>query len=76
MACKNCKSKKLQHSFNGAKNHVQNNIEAQKRKLINDNIDMNTGLFNNKEKVLMTVFGWIPLIVGYITIVRFLIRLF
>ena len=76
MACKNCKSKKLQNSFNGAKNHIQNNIDAQKKKLINENIDMSTGLFNNKERILMTVFGWIPLIIGYITIVKFFINLF
>jgi len=77
MGCKNCKkSKKLQESFTGAVNNVKYDIDAQKRKLINDNVDTTKSLFSNPEKVLMTVFGWVPIIVGYLTIIRFFISLF
>jgi|TARA_R110000787_G_scaffold215994_4_gene325195 hypothetical protein len=77
MGCKNCKkNKKLQGSFNGAANNVPYDIEAQKRKLINENVDMRKSLFNNTEQILITVFGWIPVIIGYFTIIRFFISLF
>ena len=77
MACKNCKkNKKLQQSFTGAANHVPYDIDAQKRKLINENVDMTKSLFNTTEKILMTVLGWVPLIIGYFTIIRFFISLF
>ena len=76
MGCKNCKSKKLQTSFNGVTDSLQHNINTQKKKLIDDNVDMTQGLFNNRMKILITLFGWVPLIIGYITIIRFFIYLF
>ena len=77
MGCKNCKkAKKLQQSFNGAVNNVKYDIDEQKRKIINENVDGSKSLFNTSEKILMTTFGWIPIIVGYFTIIRFVISLF
>ena len=69
MACKSCNKKSggiiksiidLKKEISGPKKNTENKESE---------------LFNY-EKVILTIFGWIPLSVGYYHIVRFVINLF
>jgi len=76
MACKNCKSSKVSQMFNNGINSVKGNPQYDESELRNRLWDDSMGKLNKKETYLMWFFGWFPLIVGYYTIIRFLISIF
>jgi|TARA_R110000765_G_scaffold294332_1_gene389556 hypothetical protein len=72
MGCKSCKKNKgtnIIKSIIDVKNGISNGVETK------DNIKGDHELFNY-EKLLLTIFGWGPLVVGYYHIVRFITNLF
>ncbi len=69
MGCKSCKKNK---SSNLVKTVI--NLKKGLNKTTN-NIPKDYELFNY-EKVLLVIFGWTPICVGYYHIVRFIINLF
>ena len=69
MACKSCKKKSgIIKSIIDIKNEIT--------KPTNSIPDNNNHKLFNYEKVILTIFGWVPLCVGYYHIVRFIINLF
>ena len=38
--------------------------------------DKSMGGFNIKEQIALSLFAWLPLLIGYYTIIKFLINLF
>jgi len=82
MACTNCKKNAKTKTDNlkvGAEsilNSLDSSLEEQKLKLAEKLLDGSTSVLNNLEKVAVTIFGWIPLAVGYYYIIKFIISLF
>ena len=69
MACKSCKKNENNNIIEGI-----SNLRKEMREITNgtpNGVDLFT-----YEKILLTIFGWIPLGVGYYHIVRFVINLF
>ena len=73
MSCKSCKKNKggVVKSINDFKTR----ISEQSSNPTNSVTDDEHKLFDY-EKVLLTIFGWGPLVVGYYHIVKFVINLF
>ncbi len=69
MACKTCNKK----SGGMIKNIID--LKKEMSKPANNIKNESTELFNY-EKIILTVFGWIPLAVGYYHIVKFIVNLF
>ena len=80
MGCKNCKSKKLAKniysSVNTATNSINDSLEKRKMDILKSTWDDSMGNFNLVERIVLVIFAWIPLILGYVTIIRFIISLF
>jgi|TARA_R110001592_G_scaffold160995_6_gene393432 hypothetical protein len=91
MACKKCKKnalgivKVLKNKFNGVKNEPKEKTPCEaKRKLEQDWLSDSVkgkklskmSKATNPQNIILTVFAWIPLTVGYVTIIRFVINLF
>ena len=80
MACKNCKSKKLAKNIysnlNTTTNSINDSLEQRKMEILKSSWDDSMGNFNIIERIVLIIFAWIPLILGYITIIRFIISLF
>jgi len=77
MACKNCKSAKSMETLN----HLLSNPpvfdrEKNKERLIKNVWDKTGGKLKMSERLILLILCWFPLIIGYITIVRFLISIF
>ena len=51
-------------------------IEARKEQILSKTWDDSMGKLGKWERLTLIVFAWIPLIIGYFTIVRFVISLF
>jgi len=79
MACKSCKkTKKMRETIDGGVDSFQEKINQRKKEIefINDNIDPKVLLTSSIERFVLILFAWIPLGVGYLTIVRWFISLF
>ena len=81
MACKNCKkTKEHMEGFDGGIGALQNKINRRKRELeleqIHNNIDPNNFKIKFGERFILIAFAWIPITIGYFTIVKWLISLF
>jgi len=68
MGCKSCK-KNDKGLLGNSKEKLINGVNSS---LWNDSM----GNTSNIEKIILTLFAWIPLCFGYYTIIRFLISLF
>jgi len=80
MGCKNCKSKKaakdLSSEFIKNSEHINDNLLKRKQEILSSTWDKSMGSLLMREKIILGLFAWLPLIVGYYTIVKFLIGLF
>jgi hypothetical protein len=77
MACKNCKSNRYNNYLGEKVSDLQNYArEKQVKNWMDKNWDDSMGRLTKPERVIVFIFAWIPLIIGYITIVRFFINLF
>jgi len=71
MACTNCKKSK-EHF----KKMDPNGLNDKKEEILNRIWDKSMGKLKLDERFIIFVFAWFPLIIGYATIVRFLISIF
>ena len=79
MACKSCKkTKKMKSDIDGGVDAFQKRVDQRKKEIefINQNIDPKTLNTSHLERFVLIVFAWIPLGLGYLTIVNWLISLF
>ncbi len=81
MSCKSCKAKKKAEKLS---NQIQSNIsgfqsdmDAQKEAVIEKMFSDGGGsVFLPWQKIVLVIVAWIPLAVGYFTIIKFIISLF
>ena len=71
MACTNCKKSK-----DHFKKSDPNGLKDKKQEILSRVWDKSMGKLKRDERFVIFVFAWFPLIVGYTTIVRFLISIF
>ena len=73
MSCKNC-NKKNTNLVSGLLGNPRERLSKNDMKLSlwNDSL----GSSSTGEKVVLILFAWIPLIVGYYTVIKFIISLF
>ena len=78
MACKNCKNKtsKYLKELNNMGADVNFNTEARKKEIFEKTWDVSMGKLKLGERFVVIFLAWIPLMVGYFTIVKFIISLF
>lgn len=80
MACKNCKEKTSKYLKQlkkmGSDVNFGSDIEARKEQILSKTWDDSMGKLGKWERLTLVIFAWIPLIIGYFTIVRFIISLF
>ena len=80
MACKNCKGKKiadkLESGFNDTQKKIQNHITNRQQQILKEKWDTTMGKFDPFEQVVLTLFAWIPLGLGYFTIIKFIVSIF
>ena len=75
MACKSCKkSKEVKNRLDSSVDSVQSLINDRKLEILNK-----TNPEHLKplpiEKILVVILGWIPLVIGYISIIRYIISI-
>mgnify|MGYP003110824414 CR=1 FL=1 len=71
MACKNCKGKKLADDVN----KIQNSLLSQSNSLNKEVYDKTLGQITTSERIVVILFGFLPMFIGYIAIIRFVISL-
>tara|TARA_R110000824_G_scaffold52896_1_gene146768 strand:+ start:385 stop:603 length:219 start_codon:yes stop_codon:yes gene_type:complete len=71
MACKNCKGKKLVDDVS----KLQKNIMSQSNSLNKQVYDKTLGRITTGEQIMVILFGFLPMFVGYIVIIKFIISL-
>ena len=76
MACKNCKGNNLNNFYGSKLNDLKDSTEKQKRKWLEKNWDDSMGKLTKFERLLLVIFAWVPLLIGYFIIVKFFISLF
>ena len=76
MACKNCKSDKYSNYLGKKTSELQNYAQKQEKSWMDKNWDDSMGRLTKPEKLIVFGFAWIPLIVGYFVIVKFIVSLF
>lgn len=78
MACKTCKQKTSKYIKELEKMGADTNFdgEARKKQLFEKTWDDSMGKLRKWERMVVILFAWLPMIVGYFTIVRFIISLF
>jgi len=78
MACKNCKNKtsKYLKELNKMGADVNFDTEARKKEIFQKTWDDSMGKLKLPERLVVIFLAWIPLMVGYFTIVKFIISLF
>ncbi len=80
MACKNCgeKTSKYLKQLNkmGSNVNFGSDTESRKEQILSKTWDDSMGKLGKWERLTLIIFAWIPLIIGYFTIVRFIISLF
>ena len=80
MACKNCKAKdvakKAVKDFTDTTTNVTDSLQAKKMEILRKSWEGSMGKFHIKEQIVLALFAWIPLIIGYVYIIKFFISLF
>tara|TARA_R110000824_G_scaffold401607_1_gene613115 strand:- start:5860 stop:6105 length:246 start_codon:yes stop_codon:yes gene_type:complete len=81
MACKSCKkTKEMKEEFDGGIASLQAKINRRKREVelerIHNNIDPSEFRVKLGERIIVTLLAWIPMGVGYFTIIKWMISLF
>lgn len=80
MGCKNCKSKKLAKNIysnvNNAADSITSSLQQRKMDILKNTWEDSMGTFNLTERIVLIIFAWVPLILGYVTIIRFIVSLF
>jgi|GEM_PF-3702362 hypothetical protein len=78
MACKNCKEKtsKYLKQLNKMGADVSFDGESRKQEILSKTWDDSMGKLRKWERWVILLFAWVPLVIGYFTIVRFIISLF
>ena len=80
MGCKNCKSKKaakdLSSEFVKNSEHINDSLLKRKQEILNTTWDKSMGSLLPREQIILGLFAWSPLIIGYYTIIKFFIDLF
>ena len=77
MACKSCTDKTSKYLKQLSKMGANTNFDIDSRKKeISGVWDKSMGKLRIGERLVLYIFAWVPLIVGYITLVRFAISLF
>ena len=76
MSCRNCKNTKNLNSLGELSDKVTVDINAKKEEILGRVWDKSMGKLKRGEFFIVFIFAWFPLIIGYITIVRFLISIF
>ena len=77
MSCDNCKKvKKIKSDFEDSKTAFNNKLLEAKDSLGKDLWDESMGRLRPLEQIGVTLFGWIPMGVGYFVIIKFIISLF
>jgi hypothetical protein len=76
MACKNCKGKNLDNFYGTKLKDLTDSTEKQKRKWLEKNWDESLGKLTRFERLLIFVFAWAPLLVGYFIVIRYFISLY
>ena len=71
MACKNCKGKKLVDDVS----NLQKNLMSKSNNLNKQVYDKTLGQITTTERITVILLGFLPMIIGYITIIRFIISL-
>ncbi len=71
MACKTCKSKKI---INEA-NRIQKNLLNVSRTMEEQVYDKTLGQVSPGERFVVILFGFVPMIIGYIFIIKFIISI-
>ena len=80
MACKSCgKNKKVsevQKKVNKKLTGLEKKLYDHKEKVFDQFLDGTHNILSPIEKIAVTIFGWIPLAIGYFFIIKYLISLF
>ena len=76
MACKNCKSSKNLNALGELTEKATIDIQAKKEEILKRVWDKSMGKLKVGERFIVFIFAWFPLIIGYITIIKFLISIF
>ena len=77
MACKNCKSAKSMKTLDTLLNNPPGmDTVKSKEKILGEVWDKTMAQLKLSERLIIIILCWFPLIVGYITIIRFLISIF
>ena len=76
MACKNCKGNNLNNFYGTKLENLKNATDKQKRNWLEKNWDDSMGKLTKMERIVLLVLAWIPLFIGYFTIIKFFISLF
>mgnify|MGYP003628035555 CR=1 FL=1 len=72
MACKNCKGKDLQ----SISSHLQNKLLSKGKSLYEQGYDKTVGQITFTEKIILLLFAWIPIAIGYFAIIKFIVSIF
>tara|TARA_R110001606_G_scaffold364699_1_gene519262 strand:- start:418 stop:666 length:249 start_codon:yes stop_codon:yes gene_type:complete len=82
MACSKCKKnaenkvKDLKSGIDSVLDSYGSSIDQQKIRLGDKLMDGSESILNLAEKVGVTIFAWVPLVIGYYHIIKFIIYLF
>ena len=71
MGCKSCKSKKLMNEAN----RIQKNLLNVSRTMEEQVYDKTLGQVSPGERFVVILFGFVPMIIGYISIIKFIISI-
>tara|TARA_R110002020_G_scaffold325581_5_gene541180 strand:- start:32 stop:250 length:219 start_codon:yes stop_codon:yes gene_type:complete len=72
MGCKNCKGKEL----SGMNKILQKKFEDAGKNILEHGVDKTVGRVTFSEKIILLFLAWIPLLIGYFTIIKFIVSLF
>ena len=77
MACKNCKPSKSMNTLNDLLNNPPLVDKVKAREQILEQVwDKTLAKLKVSERIIILVLCWFPLIVGYVTIIKFIISIF
>ena len=76
MACKNCKNSENLNTLGKLSENLTGGLAGKKLEILNRVWDKSMGKLKRSEFFIVFVFAWFPVIIGYITIIKFLISIF
>jgi|TARA_R100000664_G_C2675744_1_gene85854 hypothetical protein len=78
MGCSNCKKKldKNIKDFVPSFKDTLNGMKQKRKEFVDEHLDLSVFDYTIKEHILVFIFGWFPIIIGYITIISFIVDLF